>query len=182
MPAKIRTYTGRLVDLLDLRPSDVCIEDIAHALSLEPRFGGHTTVFYPVGMHLINTMGLIRIMTYSAERPMLDKWALMHDAGEAYVKDIMSPLKHSGAMEGYKAIEKHVMGAICYRFRLCMTEPPEVKHADRIMLALEQKVFMNSDDADDDLIEGVPFSVRTKNTPEEVEEEFLSHATNLGLV
>lgn len=49
----ICTYTGRKFYPLDPRPEDVCIEDIAHALALVNRFGGHTRVPYSVAQHSV---------------------------------------------------------------------------------------------------------------------------------
>lgn len=85
----IRTSTGRVVAIDDpvwcLRNGQVCIEDIAHALAYTNRFGGHARDAYTVAQHCVRAYHL-------ADHG--DKfWALMHDAPEAYMGDLVSPLK-----------------------------------------------------------------------------------------
>lgn len=55
----IQTFTGRRFWPLDPRPEDVCIEDIAHALSLKCRFGGHCTRFYSVAEHSVHVSNYV---------------------------------------------------------------------------------------------------------------------------
>ena len=85
----IRTSTGRVVCIDEPRWSlangQVCIEDIAHALAYTNRFGGHAKGAYTVAQHCVRAS---RIAEHG------DKlWALMHDAPEAYMGDLVSPLK-----------------------------------------------------------------------------------------
>ena len=54
----IQTFTGKRMYPLDPKPEDICIEDIAHALSNICRFTGHTKKFYSVGEHSINCLDL----------------------------------------------------------------------------------------------------------------------------
>ncbi|MGZ6854414.1 MAG: hypothetical protein ACXVGC_10195 [Mycobacteriaceae bacterium] len=86
----IETHTGLFYDYLDPKPEQVCIEDIAHALSMTSRFGGHCSRFYSVAEHCC----LVRQLVIEAGRPELGLAALLHDAHEAYVGDIPTPLKH----------------------------------------------------------------------------------------
>lgn len=81
-PCCIQTYTGRKFWPLDPRPEDVCIEDIAHALSLKCRFGGHCKRFYSVAQHgalVCNTLNV----NGGRRSPVLLMQGLMHDAAEA---------------------------------------------------------------------------------------------------
>lgn len=82
----MQTYTGKAFYPLDPRPDEVCIDDIAHALSQIPRFGGHARRHYSVAQHSWH-------MSCLFGNPLLAYQALLHDAQEAYLGDIVQPLK-----------------------------------------------------------------------------------------
>lgn len=88
----IQTYTGRKFWPLDPRPEDVCIEDIAHALSLKCRFGGHCKRFYSVAQHSVLVCNTLNA-NGGRSSPTLLMQGLMHDAAEAYLPDFPSPIK-----------------------------------------------------------------------------------------
>src|SRR3990167_7144636 len=106
----IQTYTGKRFNLLDPDIDSIDIEDIAHALSMQCRYTGHTLVFYSVAEHSVH----VSRITDSSD----SLWGLLHDASEAYLGDVASPLKHSGLMQGYIALEERVQAAICQKFGL----------------------------------------------------------------
>lgn len=81
----IQTFTGKKFDLLEPDESMICIEDIAHHLSMENRFNGATKFPYSVGYHSILVCDKAYV-EYKLE-------ALLHDAHEAYTKDLPTPLK-----------------------------------------------------------------------------------------
>ena len=81
----LQTYTGKAFDLLNPTPEMVDIEDIAHALSLLCCFTGHTKEFYSVAQH--------SVLCASRAPHKYAMHALLHDAHEAYVGDMNSPLK-----------------------------------------------------------------------------------------
>jgi hypothetical protein len=121
----MQTFTGRAFYPLDPRPSEIDPLDIAHALSLICRFGGHVDRFYSVAEHCV-------LMSY-AVAPEHALWALLHDATEAYVGDMVRPLKRS--MPAYCEAEDRLMQVICDRFGIGHECPAEVKAADnRILL------------------------------------------------
>lgn len=130
----IQTFTGRQFWPLDPRPEDVDIEDIAHALSNVCRFTGHVREFYSVAQHAVLVSSLV-----PAEHAL---WGLLHDASEAYIADVASPLKVQEEMAPYRAIERGIMDAVCARFGLAPREPDEVKHVDRRLLATEARDLM----------------------------------------
>jgi hypothetical protein len=132
----IQTFTGRAFWPLDPRPEDIEIADIAHALSFQCRFGGHSTRFYSVAEHCFS---LASFFTAKGEREMA-RWALLHDAAEAYLVDVPRPIK--GAIPQYRDIEAAVMGAICSRFGLPLEEPAAVREADRRILTDEARALM----------------------------------------
>ena len=90
MPHLITTYTGRHFDITNMNPDAICIEDMAHALSLICRGNGHVKTFYSVGQHCLQC-------AYEAEArsgsPRLIVAALLHDGTECYMSDVPRPLK-----------------------------------------------------------------------------------------
>lgn len=135
----LQTFTMRQVYPLDLRPEDVAVEDIAHALSLQCRFAGHTRGLYSVGQHSLLVADYLRDR---GEPAPVVLWGLLHDASEAYLSDIPRPLKRLPAFAFYREAERRAMGAICERFGLDPVEPPVVKHADGVLLATEARDLM----------------------------------------
>ena len=123
------TYTGKQFWPLDPRPEDVCIEDIAHALANINRFGGHCRISYSVGQHSL-----------VVHRVCSTFQALMHDSAEAYIGDMVRPLKMH--MPDFQACEWLVWYAICDRFDIDPVMRPEVKNADNIALVTERRDLM----------------------------------------
>lgn len=120
----MQTFTGRQFWPLDPRAEEVCIEDIAHSLSMQCRYAGHSIRFYSVAEHCVH-------IAREANRlggPTLGLWGLLHDAAEAYVVDVPRPLKPF--LPGYAEIEDGVMDAICIRFGLEPRMPALVKQLD----------------------------------------------------
>ncbi len=99
-PTTMETYTGRFVDAVDLKREDIDLRDIAHALSLICRFGGHCKRFYSVAAHSIHCHDQALRYGYSRDVAVL---ALLHDAGEAYWHDMGRPLKVAEGMGDYNA-------------------------------------------------------------------------------
>jgi hypothetical protein len=91
----MQTFTGRQFFPMDPRPEEVDPTDIAHALSLLCRYNGHVDRFYSVAEHCVHLSYVVP--------PEHALWALLHDATEAYVGDMISPLKIH--MPGYRAAE-----------------------------------------------------------------------------
>ncbi len=126
----IITYTGKLFHHLAPGPGDICIQDIAHALSRICRFTGHVRpAHYSVAQH--------SVMVSDTCNPKDALWGLLHDAPEAYCSDLSSPLKYAPGMEGYRLIEKKIMQAVCAHFGLDQQEPVAVKYADRRVFTSE---------------------------------------------
>ena len=133
--AWIQTYSGRRFNPTNPVVDAIVIQDIAHSLSMQCRFSGHVKKFYSVAQHCVN----VSYICDSADA----LWGLMHDASEAYLVDIPSPLKRSGHFESYKQLESQMQKAICQRFGLSETEPPSVKVADIKLLATEARDLMS---------------------------------------
>jgi uncharacterized protein len=123
--------TGRYFSFVD--PSPLTIEEVASALSKICRFTGHCRQFYSVAEHSILVSRLVP--------PHLAMWGLLHDAVEAVVGDMASPLKR--LVPEYKTIEARCEAVILEGFGLKGTMPAEVKHADLVALRTEQRDLMH---------------------------------------
>ncbi len=137
----VETYTGKHVDPLHLQDSDICIEDIAHSLSLICRFVGHCRRFYSVAQHSIHTAELIEDCIPSDDvghRTMLA--GLLHDAAEAYINDISRPIKY--AVKGFKEIDNVATGVVMKHFNCVGTDWTLIKKMDNMMLATEASQLM----------------------------------------
>lgn len=132
MKPTILTVSGLSFDLLTPYADLIKIEDIAHALSHICRFTGHTRGFYSVAEHSVHVSNLVP--------PEFALEALLHDATEAYIGDVSSPLK--ALLPDYRAIEAKLDAAVRIRFDLPQEQSPIVKHADLRMLATERADLM----------------------------------------
>jgi hypothetical protein len=130
----IETYTGRMVYPMRVQAADICIEDIAHSLSQMCRYTGHTRQYYSVAEHSVRVSLLVRAVDAA--------WGLLHDASEAYLTDIPSPLKRLPEFAPYRAAEARTMRAVCERFGLAPVQPASVTNADGILLATEARDLM----------------------------------------
>lgn len=130
----IETYTGVKFNFLEPTPDMVQIEDIAHSLSHQCRFSGHTKVFYSVAEHSI------RVAQNSGERFFLT--GLLHDASEAYIHDIPSPVKPY--LTNYHELEEGIMKAVAAKFGIVWPLPDIVKDADRMCLKAEARGLLPS--------------------------------------
>lgn len=132
----IETYSGRKVTPWALLPADVDVRDVAHALSLQCRFNGHCPSFYSVAQHCV----LVSLLVPPEDA----LWGLLHDASEAYLSDIPSPVKRSPAFTEYRLLERAVMRAVVDAFSLPWPEPSTVHLADRRILLSEQRDLLKS--------------------------------------
>lgn len=121
--------TRSKIDFLLPDPNDIHIEDIAHHLSLVCRFGGAVPEHYSVAQHSV-------LVSYQCH-PHDALAGLMHDAAEYVVGDMVSPLKHTDGLAGYREAEARVWRAICWKFGLSEELPKSVHIADSIIGAAE---------------------------------------------
>jgi uncharacterized protein len=134
----LQTVSGRFVNPFDPDPSALDAGDIARALANLCRFGGHCRVFYSVAQHSVIVSELVEQRGGDTEDVFA---ALMHDAGEAYLGDMPHPLKHRSSLgAAFKAAEEHLEQALRERFRI-KPDVPEIKRADRALLATERRAF-----------------------------------------
>lgn len=107
------TYSGEHVTPLDPKAEQIHIIDIAHALSLLSRAGGHLKHFYTVAQHSLNCANEAEARGYSARVCLA---CLLHDASEAYLSDIVRPIKD--ALTNYLKIEKSLQECIYQKYGL----------------------------------------------------------------
>jgi len=130
-----QTRTDKKFSLNNINPDNVCIEDIASALSKQCRYNGHIDRFYSIAQHCICVAeGLL---------PQLSIYGLLHDAAEAYIGDITMPVKQYLLKNNSDLIydlEENILEAIYYKFNLKCPDLPlqaKVKKQDNIWLVLE---------------------------------------------
>jgi uncharacterized protein len=149
--ATIGLYSGGTIDILNPRAEDVRIEDIAHALSQQCRFTGHTRSFYSVAQHCV-------LASRFVEGPH-QLWALLHDSPEAYMSDLNRPLKHTPEMSRFRTAEKAMMAVIVQTFSLNpLQEPAEVKAIDRRLVVTEARDLLPRSHSEgwEDFVDVVP--------------------------
>lgn len=134
----IQTYSGEQFFYDNIDPESINILDIAVALTRECRYGGHATIFYSVAEHSVHVYDHLVAQGYDAHTCFA---GLMHDATEAYCKDIMRPLKKLIARE-YDPIEQAVWEAIADKFGIDRDLPEAVKWADNAVLLAEKEQIM----------------------------------------
>ena len=174
----IQTYTGKQFWPLDPRPEDIDLVDVAHALSQQCRFSGHTNVFFSVAQHSVNVAEYLKREEHPLET---QRWGLLHDASEAYVVDVPRPMKRM--LPDYIAAENVVQSIIANRFDLCWPMPEAVHHADNVMLASEAKYLLKPPPAPWEAMPApIDDEVWFESMPTRMAEDyFLLAATELGI-
>lgn len=135
MKAVIRTFSGLYVNPLDLKPSDIRVEDIAHALACCNRFAGHLKRPISVAQHSVHVSKLCERFGLAVAYE-----ALFHDASEAYLGDVTKWLKATAAMKGYRDAEERAQNVIYKALGLRKTVDQQhfrVTEADNLMVRFE---------------------------------------------
>ncbi|WYW01680.1 deoxyribonucleoside 5' monophosphate phosphatase [Pseudomonas phage vB_PpuM-Voja-6] len=145
----IITHSGKRFELADPRPEMVCIEDIAIALARQTRFNGHCDRFYSVAMHSYI------ISNHLPKHLRLE--GLLHDAAEAYIGDISSPLKKiiKAHWPGFKAFETRIEEVIFDALGVPLSNDPMIKEYDLRMLAVEHRDLMPKTEHEWSMLVGV---------------------------
>jgi uncharacterized protein len=134
MNPTILTASGRYFDFINPDPESIRLSDIARALSRICRFTGHTKQFYSVAQH--------SVLVSQTVPHNLAMEGLLHDASEAYLGDVSSPLKQ--LLPDYKVIEHRVEDAIATKFGLIDPLNSHIKNADLRLLVTEKRDLMPS--------------------------------------
>lgn len=169
-----QTYSGIIIYFDDILTEDkIKLQDIAHSLSLLCRFNGQCKHFYSVGEHSINCLKIADSLGYDDD---LKLYTLLHDASEAYLGDVVTPLKKQ--LIEYKMYEKSFQNVIFKRFGLSDANKEienKLKIVDNACFELEWAKLMKPDSSSitsDDLV----FYERNST---EVENDFITRAKML---
>lgn len=142
----IETFSGNTFQPLDPVFADIRIEDIAHALAAQCRFSGHTRFHYSVAEHSVRVSEGISSGWFGLFNEKEALWGLLHDASEAYLVDLPTPLKLDPAIGlAYQRAETLLMKAVCKRFSLPEKQPGIVHMVDQALLATEVRDLMHGD-------------------------------------
>jgi 5'-deoxynucleotidase YfbR-like HD superfamily hydrolase len=128
----VGTYSGRRMDLANPDPAQVNLADIARALGNQCRYTGHLRFHYSVAEHCLHVADLVDEEDRLA--------ALLHDAQEAYITDLSTPVK-AEVGGAYRDIEKRIVVALDEAFKMegrLIQLAPSIVRADRIMLMTER--------------------------------------------
>ena len=134
VPGILHLRHGRTLDILRPTPEDIELEDIVYALSNINRFTGHASPTYSVAQHSLFVASLVD--------ESLRKEALLHDATEAYLGDVASPLKMLPHMRQYRILEDNLRAVIADRFGLEREVPRSVSEADALAGQIEFKALV----------------------------------------
>jgi 5'-deoxynucleotidase YfbR-like HD superfamily hydrolase len=168
-----RMLSGRRLDLLDPSPLDVEIADIAHGLARVARWNGQTSGahIFSVAQHTLLVETIMRAQDDEID-DRLRLAALLHDAPEYVIGDMISPFK-AALGDGYKSIEKRLLAAIHIRFSLPPVLAPEIekqiKAADRGAAYLEATLLAGFSESEAKRLFG-----RDPGLPDEVREDYLT--------
>lgn len=164
----LQTHNGIQFYPLDPRPEDFILDDIAHGLSMTCRYGGHVNSFYSVAQHSV-------LVSYCVPAEFA-KEALLHDASEAYLGDVVHPLKK--ILPRYKEIEARVEAVLAERFGLTWPWPDVVKDADLTLMMAERRDLLQHQKKWIHHAEPLPMSIAPVG-PTEAKSLFLSRACEL---
>lgn len=178
----VQLHSGRCVDLLAPDLAEVTLTDLATGLARIPRFLGATRGdhAYSVAQHSV----LVAQLLQHAPLP-LRRAALLHDAHEAILGDIATPVKRALGRQLVAELERRIALPLYARFRLApaLLDDARVKHADRTALAMERRDLMarSAWDWPEDLPEPLRWPPLRPWPASLAQAQFLAHANALGL-
>ena len=184
-----RMLSGRRLDLLDPTPMDIEIEDIAHGLAFVARWNGQTygDFAYSVAEHSLLVETLFKRMCPS-EGPKWQLAAMLHDAPEYVIGDMISPVK-SAVGPGYEVLDDRLTAAIHFRFglpgKLPVAVKKKIKAADKVSAWMEATQIAGFTVAEADKLFGKPASgvvdglTITLRPPVEVRQAFTARVNTL---
>lgn len=132
---KVDTFTGKEIELINFRSEDVDIRDIVQSLCNICRFNGHVPSFYSVAEHSVRAADFAIQEGMSTEMALT---ALLHDAAEAYVGDMVRPLKrHPEYGAAHQKLENKILEVIHWTLGGIYPHPPEIEKIDKQMYLWE---------------------------------------------
>jgi hypothetical protein len=144
--AWMQTFTGRAFRPFAATIEDIDAADIARSLAMTCRYNGHVNRFYSVAEHSIH---MAEHFARVGDRETA-LWALLHDAAEAYIGDMVRPLKVTDSMAPFRALDHQLTALIATKFGL-IDDPAEfhglpaaVKDADARILLTERDALLST--------------------------------------
>lgn len=172
--AYIMTFTGKMLNPFYPKEELICIEDIAHSLSMQCRFNGHVKRFYSIAEHCMYTALVLRELGYPAKVQLL---GLLHDASEAYLSDIPAPVKEF--LNEYREIEFLLNTAIYsklvpYCYGLTKDELDAITMVDKELALLEGRKLIGEAEWNRKKTQfDVNFDTLGELSPKEIEKAFI---------
>ena len=178
-----RMLSGRRLDLLDPTPMDIEIEDIAHGLSFVARWNGQTHGDFP---YSVAEHSLLVLRIFERVQPKANvqerMFALLHDAPEYVIGDMISPVKHAVG-SGYEDLDERLASAIHIRFGLPAKIPvdlkKQIKQADKYSARIEASEIAGFSETEANKLFGVideyyvkTFKIKLR-PPKEARNEFI---------
>lgn len=151
----IETRTGKKFYFESDDTESIDIWDIAWAIANECRFGGHCNRFYSVAEHSCYVYDAVVALTTGCQTRL---FALLHDAHEAYTKDLMRPLRQAPQLSGYQELAARTQDRVIRKYGLKFP-PTDIYLIDMVDVALlraEAKLLMPSKGADWEWPDGLP--------------------------
>src|SRR5437870_2821161 len=148
----ILTVSGNYFDYVDVESNVVSVQDIAHGLSNECRFGSQCPRFYSVAQHSVMVAWIVEALGGDIIE---QRQAIMHDASEAFMKDMPTPLKK--LLPGYYEVEARVQKDLMRRLGLSHELSALIKQADLLALGIEKRDLYSNCDAWR-VLQGIDFS------------------------
>lgn len=176
----ITTVSGRRISLIEPDIATIRIEDIAHSLAMQVRFNGHVRDFYSVAQHSVIVSRIVE-----GNVPGLALAALLHDAAEAIVGDVVQPLKRrmGGEYDVYESRSQvAIHRAVGLPDAVSHQEERIIKLADLTALATEKRDLFDHDDGPWEILAGIsPLEQRLIpiTNPVQARAEFLDRFSEL---
>ena len=172
----IESNSGLHVDFMNLKPADIRISDIAHGLANTGRFAGQCSKFYSVAEHSVLVSMLLE---KTGEDDDVIRSGQMHDSPEAYIGDVVTPLKK--LCPGFSIIERNFEVNIAAAFGLSVAfDAAPIKRADFEMFCREKERLLSPWDSRPAAPFGPELEIRCL-PPEEAKALFLNRVEELGI-
>lgn len=150
--------SGSYVDPLDIKVSDIKTKDLGDALAKLCRFNGHGRFFWSVAQHSLLVAYIVELLAPKAiershDRADAVRYAILHDAAEAYLGDVAAPLKRTPAFQAYRDAEEKVLHTVFKAYGLLPNPDPViagvVKEADVIAVSVEASQLLPTKSLED---------------------------------
>jgi len=141
-----KTVGGIYYDPFDMKVEDIDFHDIAHHLSMIVRYGGATRSRWDVAAH---SVAISRAAEVLGANPFIQMGALLHDAPEAYIGDVVSPIKHTPEFSFFRDLDDKialvVSDALAFQHGICLPIDiffhPVIRRLDSEILLWEKALF-----------------------------------------